>query len=421
MASTHESGLMTSGTTVTLSQPPKAGEPIAPSRQSPDIAINALQYLPTPLLVVSSNTKRIVLANKALYQLLDFDQVESDETARTSDRSNVVGQCLLEAGIAILQEGNGVWVEWDKLLDGLRPPVKNPIFFTDYDATKLAQTTAEQKKEEGEAEFFVKPAQVDVVFTRSQHGPTDPNVPKSAGNGEPYATSQQGRLWGKMIISPFWSSGALYYTLTMIDISTSMMTELDAQASEIAAIESQLLATGEKVSSFSAVLGEYARQKQANRNEAAASTRPPPTPQIPSALQPKQDDMQLTILQKIFVMKNALLDTMEVPVFVTWLDGSITLPNKAALTLASSEIPSCSDIGYIDSKWMSKYLVYDKDFKAKLAVEDYPMSILCRERKPIEGVRVGLINMKGEKGIFDCSGRGKNISYMKHLDCSLLI
>lgn len=57
------------------------------------------------------------------------------------------------------------------------------------------------------------------------------------------------------------------------------------------------------------------------------------------------DHTQLTVLQKIAIMKNAI-DTMAVPVFETWLDGSCTFANKTGLFLAAIDILASRDWFY---------------------------------------------------------------------------
>lgn len=84
-----------------------------------DLAISAMQYLPYPLLVLSS-LKTMVLANEAMARLLGID----DERDRASDDGISVtdklrGQTLSQLGIDMLQDGRPVWVAWEVFLDSL--------------------------------------------------------------------------------------------------------------------------------------------------------------------------------------------------------------------------------------------------------------------------------------------------------------
>lgn len=90
-----------------------------PKLASPaDTALAALQYLPTPLLVLSSS-KCIVLANEAMGRLLGLSQsgalrkVHGDGEVQDLSVTQVLwGQTLGQIGVDMLQDGEPVWVDW---------------------------------------------------------------------------------------------------------------------------------------------------------------------------------------------------------------------------------------------------------------------------------------------------------------------
>ena len=90
-------------------------------------ALTALQYLPTPLLVLSS-LKTVILANEAMARLLGLeageeglDDVDGDgDEQETPAAAALYGQPLSQIGIDLLQDGYPVWVSWEVSHGALR-------------------------------------------------------------------------------------------------------------------------------------------------------------------------------------------------------------------------------------------------------------------------------------------------------------
>lgn len=74
-------------------------------------SLAALQYLPIPLLVLSS-LKTIVVANEAMGRLLGID-FESTVTEGMSVSESLRGQGMSELGVDILQNGSPILVSWE--------------------------------------------------------------------------------------------------------------------------------------------------------------------------------------------------------------------------------------------------------------------------------------------------------------------
>lgn len=82
-------------------------------------ALTALQYLPTPLLVLSS-LKTVILANEAMGRLLGLDAgPELDSGDGNGDglenhaAAVLYGKSLSQIGIDLLQDDRPVWVSWE--------------------------------------------------------------------------------------------------------------------------------------------------------------------------------------------------------------------------------------------------------------------------------------------------------------------
>lgn len=84
-----------------------------------EAALAALQYLPTPLLVLSS-LKTIILANEAVGRLLGLDNLDESEDSAADEGHEEVsvvdmlrGQSLSQIGIDMIQDGQQIWVSWE--------------------------------------------------------------------------------------------------------------------------------------------------------------------------------------------------------------------------------------------------------------------------------------------------------------------
>lgn len=109
MQSSHPN---TSRNSLFIDMPPKI-------HNTAEVAFTALQYLPTPLLVLSS-LKLVVLANEAFGRLLGLDTLqESPPRAGDDEKEQILvaemlrGQSLSQIGIDMVQDGQQVWVSWE--------------------------------------------------------------------------------------------------------------------------------------------------------------------------------------------------------------------------------------------------------------------------------------------------------------------
>jgi hypothetical protein len=103
-------------------QPPEckmSARPPSATTGAPEIAFAALRHLPTPLLVLS-DLKTVVFANRAMEQILGFDtngvnnSVSANECdAETTATDFVQGKSLTQLGIQIVQEEQQRWVGWE--------------------------------------------------------------------------------------------------------------------------------------------------------------------------------------------------------------------------------------------------------------------------------------------------------------------
>ena len=79
----------------------------------------ALQYLPTPILVLS-DFKTVILANDAMGLLLGLHRYQHEDGKDVDhlDKDVVVGdllegQTLSQIGVDMVQDGQPIWVNWE--------------------------------------------------------------------------------------------------------------------------------------------------------------------------------------------------------------------------------------------------------------------------------------------------------------------
>ena len=90
-----------------------------PRCQSPELlplSSTALQYLPIPILILSSQ-KKVVLANEAMGRLLSIDSKSSD-LQHFSISDFLQGWDMKDLGIDILQNGSPILVSWEVCFHG---------------------------------------------------------------------------------------------------------------------------------------------------------------------------------------------------------------------------------------------------------------------------------------------------------------
>ncbi|KAK6357341.1 hypothetical protein TWF718_001654 [Orbilia javanica] len=370
----------------------------------------ALQHSPSPALVLSGDTKQIEFCNYSMERLFHAVRTHSEKESDlfsqvplvTSDM--VKGYSLSEMGVGLLHEGSAVFIEfsWTRLLDALRPVPRNNLFPGESfprkdqayikDDHRVLLEEANRPQEIGR----IKDASVDVVFSLPQvkfEFGHDRNDTRFLHGNSPYTSanspSGNARYEGKCIITSFNAGSLHYYLLTFVNVGP-----VDYTTSAVAAHRSSKL----PVSS-----GAWVRR---NDPENDCSGLIDLNIDLLSMQTVSSDDTQLTVLQKMAIMKNAVLDTMAVPVFATWLDGSCTFANKPGLFWAAVDIPASGDMGFMDHHWTTKFKVYDAEFKAELKLEEYPLVRLCRSQKPLLSQKVGLINKHGDRKVFDVAGEG---------------
>jgi len=216
-----------------------------PPQTQAGLAFTALQYLPMPIMVLSS-TKHIVLANEAVGRLLgiDLDEAEEeegnkdapppDELDAESTADILQGKTLGELGIDLLQGGNAVFVSWEDILQNVVDDAakaqkayrkhcgdvaqekEDDASITPMDTRKRSTSVASSKHSQSGAPkktTEVHDAAVDIVFSTIRDPLTGlPKPPSDMVSDQ--LLHADAHMQSKMIISVWATEDEQYFTLT---------------------------------------------------------------------------------------------------------------------------------------------------------------------------------------------------------------
>ena len=382
------------------------------------LAFSAMQYLPYPL-VILDRLKTLVLANEAMGRLLDVEDNDedtaSDDGVSISDRLR--GQTLSQMGIDMLQDGRPVWVTWETFLDSI---------VEDTGLTDEKTVHLDSKSEEGDItptadrsdsfgletsadknKSVIHDAVVEVILTPPQI---------SASQFTTGSTRFTKVTFAKMIITVWEIEDEKFFTLTFTSTdNTQTALPSKAQAREVAkTIKHRSLgstSTGSSSASHSSPssVSSGRSSHQGGSSNSSALTSPTYASMSSSPFPPlgppsrNANSSGPSSLQKVVLMKEALLDNTQTPIIAMWKDESLTIPNKAARKLfhPNANLSQIKDGAELVTKWH----VWDETFTTRLDPSQYPISVLIRTQKPFDSFKIGLIHPETEQRIvFDVLG-----------------
>ncbi len=377
-----------------------------------DAAFAALQYLPTPLLVLSS-AKTVVMANQAMESLLEQGTgEEGDNEPPTSQSNGLQGRSLSQLGIDLLEDGRPVWLSWSSYLDGIVAETEGEnhdsagvehqenqqghgrqgeASSSDKGQLHSAATVGATNREPSSARPRVRNAVVEVVLSAQQLRAT--SATPSRGSRSP-ATVQQ--IQAKMTITTWTMCKEQYFTLTFHGIFPSHTTT-PQPTSPATQTSNQLLFS--PTSASTPINGSNISSARTSPSGVAFSTSSltPQGSQSPAEMPPSR-----SILERITRMKDAVLDIMELPVFAMWKDETLAYANKAGRGLAFQPV---EQLFKSSSDLTSSYPVYTPDFERELDPSEYPIVQIVRKQTPFRGWKIGMKSPKtGKNLIYDVGG-----------------
>ncbi|PNS20434.1 Histidine protein kinase 1 [Sphaceloma murrayae] len=391
---------------------------LPPSHTAMDMAFTALQYLPMPLLVLSA-AKTVVLANEAIGRLFQIDpQQRHDHSADQDGLTRVdsgfrsatdvlFGVSLGALGIDILQNGSPIWVTWEDFLESVlddavndrRPSVSHSSVSgsADGDVTPKPTDASSAQMPEGENKAIIHEIVVDVAFASNRDRNTGLPVPikdDKRRSAPPVSYHTEATL----IISVWFLDGQQHYTLTFTaahNVTAAQQQKL-SQRSVTKMHRSYMSGMGSGSSSSSGGRRTHLSSNSSPSSSPMGWIPNGPATSVTSATAPS------TLLSKTSKMKDTALNAIPMPIYAMWKDESFGIPNKAAMKYLGAEDPTA----VADSRdFIGQFKVYDEEFKATLALDDYPIFHLMRTQKRFTNRRVGMLNnVTGERLIFDVDG-----------------
>lgn len=368
------------------------------------LAFSALQYLPVPTLVLN-HLKTVVLANEAMGRMLGLcnESYEEEDPLTTIDKLR--GQTLSQVGVDMLQDGRPVWVTWESFLDtlvhelGIRAPVKDyrQSQFAE-DATPTASSLPSPSQPPSSPPRRTQDAVVEVVISRKHRGNSPYDIEWKKSKDSAY------QVFAKMIIT-IWEveDRQTYFTLTFTDTlstpsSIANSKKSVARPNSLEAIDRKSISTSTPSSAVS------------SRNSDSPSFHSPSTITMSSTpfppLGPPSAASQLgtpSLLQKMILIKDALLDNTQMPILAMWKDGSVSFPNKAARRNFKKDAKYESSLDGFDL--LPCWQLFTEDFSRVLELDEFPISILLKTEQPFSsGHRIGLYNDEGKKVVYDVLG-----------------
>lgn len=380
--------------------------------QSPaETALSALRYLPVPLLVLSG-MMTVVLANEAIGRVFGLAGHSSGGFAEDGERDVCAGDILLgksinQLGIDMIQDGQRIWVGWERFLDNLAQEMDRGA--AEQLKSQEKHSASEQNGENVSAgtpdsgmsdpmsrrKKMIRASTVDTVV--------DVVLPAEFGSmPAEFSTRSQKQVRARLIISIWTLKGEKHFTLSFTNVSHSSMPTTDEDLRP------------ESLSPTSAPLSPSSNAIPTSSNGPHNSTKGPSCVEFPSGKlltlipfsplsSPTVAEVAGTpsVLQKTTRMKDAILNTMEIPVCAMWKDQSLAFPNKAAMRV----LHTCTDPVTEDAyNLLSGFKCWTEDFSRELNEDEYPLVELCRSQKPFKSWRIGVKDQKRGNTVYDCSG-----------------
>lgn len=376
------------------------------------LAFSAMQFLPMPVLVLNS-LKTVVLANEAMGRLLglipDTNEGIGEDTSRLLDQLN--GQSLSQIGIDMIQNGRPVWVAWDTFFQSLvddmsvrhaeasKGSSQLHLLHSQHQQGDKTPTTDLPPSDEKKIPSHTQQTVIEVVVSRNAH------MQKSAFDYRgPAIKNTDNQQFAKMMIS-VWeiAEHQTYFTLTFTNTESESHapqnpTSRRKHVARPSALESAERSTIATASNPPSIASSHGSSSSPSYRISPSSISLSSSPFPPLGPPFKSLQSAPSVLQKMTIIKDSLLDNTETPIIAMWKDCTVAYPNAACRKLMIKDVPDSASDGL---DMLSNWSVYTEDFSRPLERDEYPIAILLRTQTPFSGMRVGVIDRDGNKLVLD--------------------
>lgn len=383
-------------------------------------ALAALQSLPVPVLVLTEE-KTVIMGNEAMGRWLGINAEEAndDGTMPLSVGEILRGQLISKLGIDILQGGSPIWMKWEDFLDsvvegGAKAAAQNfgqedvqspcsgestPTTATDnsHRTSSTARKSLSRLSSANLASTTVLDVSVDVIISQQSYSNvrTEQRTAKEQTSTVP--------LQATMIVSIWSLEDARYFTLTF----TSAAPRSTAAASRPSSrtIRSNT-SVGHPMTSSSSSSSSRRSLVATNTGTTSSVTSPLlQQPNFPPNGPPTRSAGSSThsVFQKATQLKDALLNSINMPAYAMWKDESFGIPNKPLLNL----MPDTENTAFGDQReFLQQYTLWDEHFKKVLRIDEFPIIELCRSQKGFDARRIGMRHPKtNARIVFEVHGQ----------------
>lgn len=377
------------------------------------LAFSAMQFLPVPVLVLNS-LKTVVLANEAMGRLLGLIPESGEGTS--NDEPSVLdqlnGQSLSQIGIDMIQKGRPVWVAWDAFFQCL----VDDMGVSNTETSKGSQsqqphlhleqgdrtpTAGPQASAPGDNKGPAQSQQtvIEVVVSRNA------NMQRLAfDHRAPANKHADNQVFAKMMIS-VWeiAEHQTYFTLTFTNTESESHPTSNPTARRKPVARSSALETAEKstiatASNPPSIASSHGSSSSPSYRMSPSSVSLSSSPFPPLGPPFKSLQSAPSVLQKMTIIKDSLLDNTETPIIAMWKDCTVAYPNAACRKLMNTDVADSSSDG-LDI--LSNWSLYTEDFSRPLEQDEYPIAMLLRTQTPFSGMRVGVIDRDGKRLVLD--------------------
>ncbi|KAK0731485.1 hypothetical protein B0H67DRAFT_639877 [Lasiosphaeris hirsuta] len=371
------------------------------------VAFSAMQFLPVPILVLDG-LKTVVLANEAMGRLLGMKPDSSREVdGMVPVMDELRGQSLSQVGIDLVQKKGPVWVDWEQFLDQVAFEIGAAKTNAPEGSLTRAEggTTPTHPLENGEI------SESDIAMCRPPPNTTvevvvsQRDISRTAFDSRMRSKTAALQTYAKMIIS-VWEIGEnqTFFTLTFTNTESApdpvpLGRKSVVRSNTLEAAEKKCVVSFSNPPSLASSHHSSSPSFIVSPGAVTLSSSPFPPLAPPSA---SSTSSAPSILQKILLMKDALLDNTQTPILAMWKDGSVTFPNRAARELLSKNADLEKPVDGFDL--LPAWAIWTEDFSRQLEPSEYPISVLLQTQTPFTGRRIGMRNGDGRELVFDVEG-----------------
>ncbi|OMP87435.1 Peroxide stress-activated histidine kinase mak1 [Diplodia seriata] len=397
-----------------------------PTPTTTAMALATLQYLPVPILVLSS-LKTVVLANEAMGRLLEVDRPAGDEKDRDDVHTvtdTLHGQTMLDLGIEMLQDGSPIRISWEDFLDSVwkqaqgeaEGNVGGPSEMVDESDQSTPTSTPKPNSlsskpslpklsQSNLARTTVHDVSVDVIISLRKPG-SAPRPPPSKDGRRVKPRLESDAIQATMIISVWNIEDVQYFTLTFTSASARSSTPGTSGLKPTPSSRTVFrTSTGLRKSPGSGSSSSSGKRSHHSSNAGSATASPSTHPPLfPPHGPPSRsgDTSAPSLFFKASQMKDAILDSIAMPAYAMWKDENFGIPNRAMLRFLPNE---GADAPLDQREFLESFKAYTEDFKRQLEVDEFPVVQVCRTKEPVLQRRVGMIIPDtGEKKVYEIVG-----------------